>query len=213
VAAGGSDDDENLVYACTACNRFKGEYAPAPGASETLRLLHPKRDNPEAHIVETAQGRLSGLTARGWLHIQRLHLNRVQLVEMRGLRRMERTLRDELAQAQEAEDRLRWETRRFVLRLPGFARPSSSFVAHDMYLHCLREPSPTPNVPGGTLAPGRPRQPARADSPHGRRLPGSHSVHVRALRAPASRKDVRRDLPDRRLPDRTPTCCLGSSRP
>jgi len=31
VAAGGSDDEENLVYACTACNRFKGDYAPAPG--------------------------------------------------------------------------------------------------------------------------------------------------------------------------------------
>jgi HNH endonuclease len=109
VAAGGSDDDANLVYACTACNRFKGEYAPASGAPETLKLLHPKRDVPEAHIVETAQGRLSGLTARGWFHIQRLHLNRIQLVEMRGLRQMERTLRGELAQAQEAEDRLRRE--------------------------------------------------------------------------------------------------------
>jgi hypothetical protein len=109
VSAGGSDEDENLVYACTACNRFKGDYAPAPGAPETLRLLHPKRDNLEIHIVETAQGRLSGLTERGWFHIQRLHLNRSQLVETRGLRRMERTLRDELAQAQEAQDRLRQE--------------------------------------------------------------------------------------------------------
>jgi FtsZ-binding cell division protein ZapB len=109
VVAGGSDDDKNLVYACTACNRFKGDYAPAPGAPETLKLLHPKHDNSEVHILETAQGRLSGLTARGWFHIQRLHLNRIQLVEMRGLRRMEHTLRDELAQAQEAEDRLRRE--------------------------------------------------------------------------------------------------------
>ncbi len=107
--AGGSDDDENLVYACTACNRFKGEYTPAPGVPEALRLLHPKRDIPEVHIVETAQGRLSGLTVRGWFHIQRLHLNRIQLVEMRGLRRLERTLRDELAQAQETEARLRRE--------------------------------------------------------------------------------------------------------
>ncbi|WP_436621099.1 HNH endonuclease [Sorangium sp. So ce136] len=30
LAAGGSDDVENLVYACTACNRFKGDYAPHP---------------------------------------------------------------------------------------------------------------------------------------------------------------------------------------
>jgi hypothetical protein len=138
VAAGGSDDDENLVYACTACNRFKGDYAPAPGPPETLKLLHPKHDNSEVHIAETAQGRLSGLTARGWFHIQRLHLNRIQLVEMRGLHRMEHTLRDELAQAQEAEDRHDEKTRCFVLRLPGFARLSSSFAMPDAHLHRLR---------------------------------------------------------------------------
>lgn len=28
VAVGGSDATENLVYACTACNRFKGDHAP-----------------------------------------------------------------------------------------------------------------------------------------------------------------------------------------
>jgi HNH endonuclease len=109
LVAGGSDEEENLVYACTACNRFKGDYTPAPGAPESLRLFHPKRDNLEGHIVETAQARLSGITARGWFHIQRLHLNRNQLVEMRSLRRMELTLREELAQAQKVEDRLRRE--------------------------------------------------------------------------------------------------------
>ncbi|WP_437896360.1 HNH endonuclease [Sorangium sp. So ce124] len=39
LAAGGSDDIENLVYACTMCNRFKGDHAPAPDAPDSLRLL------------------------------------------------------------------------------------------------------------------------------------------------------------------------------
>ncbi|HTN88093.1 MAG TPA: HNH endonuclease signature motif containing protein [Sorangium sp.] len=74
LAAGGSDDIENLVYACTACNRFKGDYAPAPDAPESLRLLRPQRDDFGAHVEETVHGRLIGLTPRGWFHIQRLHL-------------------------------------------------------------------------------------------------------------------------------------------
>ncbi len=44
-AAGGSDDIANLVYACTACNRFKGDYDTGPDAPDSLRLLHPQRDD------------------------------------------------------------------------------------------------------------------------------------------------------------------------
>lgn len=108
-AAGGSDAIENLVYACTACNRFKGDYAPAPGASESLRLLRPLRDDFAAHIEETVHGRLLGLTPRGWFHIQRLHLNRSQLVEMRHLRHVLRARSADLSQAREAEALLRRE--------------------------------------------------------------------------------------------------------
>src|SRR3954470_14932938 len=57
-AAGGSDDFENLVYACTTCNRFKGDYGPTRDAPESLQLLRPHRDDMGAHIVETAHGRL-----------------------------------------------------------------------------------------------------------------------------------------------------------
>lgn len=106
-SAGGADDVENLVYACTACNRFKGDYAPAPGAPESLRLLHPRRDDLSAHIEEAAHGRLAGLTARGWFYIQRLHLNRPQLVERRHLSRVLQAQEADLQRAQEAEARLK----------------------------------------------------------------------------------------------------------
>jgi hypothetical protein len=108
-AAGGSDDIENLVYACTACNRFKGDYAPAPDAPESLRLLRPQCDDLAVHIEETAHGRLIGLTPRGWFHIQRLHLNRPQLVELRYLHRVLQAQKADLSRAQEAEARLRRE--------------------------------------------------------------------------------------------------------
>jgi hypothetical protein len=109
LAAGGSDELENLIYACTACNRFKGDYAPPYDAPESLRLLRPQRDDMGAHIAETAHGRLLGITPRGWFHIQRLHLNRAQLVELRHLHRLMQAQNDELTQAREAEARLRRE--------------------------------------------------------------------------------------------------------
>lgn len=62
-----------------------------------------------AHIIETAHGRLLGLTARGWFHIQRLHLNRSQLIEMRHLHRVIQAQKSELIRAREAEARLQKE--------------------------------------------------------------------------------------------------------
>ena len=105
-AAGGSDDIDNLVYACTACNRFKGDYAPARDAPESLRLLHPLRDEMGPHIAATVHGRLLGLTPRGWFYIQRLHLNRPQLVELRHLHSVLQAQKDDLSRAREAEARL-----------------------------------------------------------------------------------------------------------
>ena len=39
---GGSDTSKNLVYACHACNEFKGEYF---GETDAMRLLHPLHDD------------------------------------------------------------------------------------------------------------------------------------------------------------------------
>jgi hypothetical protein len=83
ISQGGSDELENLVYACPACNRNKATYWPAPDTPTHLNLLHPLTDNLETHIRLLPDGYLAGLTSRGWFHIEWLHLNRLQLVALR----------------------------------------------------------------------------------------------------------------------------------
>ncbi|MGD8792899.1 MAG: HNH endonuclease [Anaerolineae bacterium] len=103
---GGQDTLDNLVYACRACNSFKGDYWPPPGASPDLILLHPRKDDLSMHIDSLPDGRLIGLTKRGWFHIQRLRLNRAQLIELR-LQRVElQRLRDTLEHSQQAQSQL-----------------------------------------------------------------------------------------------------------
>ena len=104
---GGQDNPENLVYACSTCNRFKGDYWPVPEASPDLVLLHPQQDDVSAHVGLLPDGRLIGLTRRGWFHIQRLRLNRAQLVELRLQRAEERYLLETLERNQQANSRLR----------------------------------------------------------------------------------------------------------
>lgn len=58
--AGGADDVDNLVYACTVCNRFKSDYVSGADAPDGLRLLHPGVDDMGVHLVETEGGRVSG---------------------------------------------------------------------------------------------------------------------------------------------------------
>lgn len=93
LIVGGSDGFENLVYCCSACNRNKREYWPA---DETMRLLHPRRDDLTLHLNETADGYLTALTNRGQIHLQRLRLNRPQLVAARLLHRQRQADSQEL---------------------------------------------------------------------------------------------------------------------
>jgi len=104
---GGKDTLDNLLYACPTCNRFKGDYWPVPEASPDLMLLHPQRDDLSAHIGSPPDGRLIGLTKRGWFHIQRLRLNRAQLIELRLQRAEGQRLRQTLEHNQRANVRLR----------------------------------------------------------------------------------------------------------
>lgn len=79
TSRGGLDDESNWVYCCTACNGFKAAFwsvAPDEG------LLNPLHDDVSRHIEER-HGVLIGVTARGERHIERLHLNREQLVTQR----------------------------------------------------------------------------------------------------------------------------------
>ena len=74
---GGPDSSENLVYACHACNEFKGEYF---GETEETRLLHPLRDDLTQHLREEPDGTLRGITPAGQRYIEVLRLNRPPLV-------------------------------------------------------------------------------------------------------------------------------------
>jgi hypothetical protein len=95
----GGDELENLVYCCTPCNRFKGAYWRAEGAPDDVRLLNPNLDSVEHHLAETVSGRLVGLTARGWFHIDWLHLNRPLLVAWRQRRQRARLIAEALSEA------------------------------------------------------------------------------------------------------------------
>jgi hypothetical protein len=73
------------VYSCHPCNEFKGDYWQ-PNSRQ--RILHPLRDPIGEHIVEQDDGTLRADSITGAFHIERLHLNRPQLVEHRRERRL-----------------------------------------------------------------------------------------------------------------------------
>lgn len=80
---GGSDEPENWVYSCHACNEFKGDWWQPESAQ---RVLHPERDELARHLIEVEDGMLRPLTETGAFHIERLRLNRPQLVAFRAER-------------------------------------------------------------------------------------------------------------------------------
>lgn len=106
---GGRDDDENVVYACPRCNEHKGSYWHEEHPPH-IPLLHPGRHELALHLREGTDGRLVGLTTEGTFFIERLHLNRAQLVEHRLQRRAAATQREALdtarARVRELEQRI-----------------------------------------------------------------------------------------------------------
>jgi hypothetical protein len=84
VSRGGSDNSENLVYCCHACNEFKSDYWN-PDSPE--RLLNPRRDDLSLHLRENENAEIEGLTETGIFHLTRLHLNRPPLLLQRQIRR------------------------------------------------------------------------------------------------------------------------------
>ena len=81
-AAGGSDDQDNLVYACVRCNQYKGDFwSDSADLAHGRRVLHPGIDDISEHVItDENAGYLHGLTATGVFHIALLRLNRPQLV-------------------------------------------------------------------------------------------------------------------------------------
>jgi len=94
------DDPANWVYCCHACNEFKGDYWQP---DSPYRILHPLRDDLSAHIAEAADGRLHAVTETGAFHIQRLQLNRPQLVAHRLARRIHAEVHRALTAGEQGE--------------------------------------------------------------------------------------------------------------
>lgn len=80
---GGSDESENLVYACSRCNEHKGSYWHEVDPPH-IRLLNPGGDDLTMHVRENDDGRLAGITAEGLFFIEKLRLNRAPLVTRRA---------------------------------------------------------------------------------------------------------------------------------
>jgi|SRR5579884_401454 len=81
---GGLHDPDNLVYCCHACNEFKGDFWQP---TSSRRILHPLKDDLAEHLIEQEDGTLRPLSETGAFHIEKLHLNRPQLIEYRCDRR------------------------------------------------------------------------------------------------------------------------------
>lgn len=82
LAYGGTDSEENLVYCCPRGNQHKGAYWHEVHVPH-IRLLHPLNDKLTQHIFQQQDAQLLGQTPEGVFYIQRLHLNRPQLIEHR----------------------------------------------------------------------------------------------------------------------------------
>jgi xanthine dehydrogenase iron-sulfur cluster and FAD-binding subunit A len=90
VSAGGDDAGDNLVYCCFRCNGYKADFYPdATDRRKGFRILHPLREDIAAHLNEIrTTGRIEALSETGRFHVDLLHLNRPQLVELRLSRRL-----------------------------------------------------------------------------------------------------------------------------
>lgn len=95
-AHGGADEEENLIYCCARCNEHKGAYWHEHDPPH-VRLLHPGQDDLTQYLHESDDGRIVGLAPEGEFFIQRLRLNRPQLVAYRRARQVEAKLTVELA--------------------------------------------------------------------------------------------------------------------
>jgi hypothetical protein len=82
---GGLHESDNWVYCCHSCNEFKGDWWQ-PDSSQ--RILHPLRDAVASHVAEQDDGSLRAISETGAFHIERLHLNRPQLIAYRRERRL-----------------------------------------------------------------------------------------------------------------------------
>ena len=76
ISLGGTDDPDNLAWACPGCNLKKSNRLTVidPATGEEVRLFHPRRDRWEEHLVWQEYS-LVGLTSIGRALIAAFDLN------------------------------------------------------------------------------------------------------------------------------------------
>lgn len=80
---GGSDDLENLAYACTLCNRLKWQRtaAPDPVTKSLAPIFNPRTQNWQDHFRWSDDFlEIIGISATGRATVSALSLNRAKLV-------------------------------------------------------------------------------------------------------------------------------------
>ena len=95
----GSDELENLIYACITCNQYKQDYWPRTETAPTL--WNPRQESASQHFVEQEDGQLTALTPIGIFTIKRLRLNRSQLIAARQIRQQQLQVKRLLERYQE----------------------------------------------------------------------------------------------------------------
>jgi HNH endonuclease len=83
----GSDELENLIYACITCNQYKQDYWPQTEIAPIL--WNPRQESASQHFVEQEDGQLTALTPTSVFTIKRLRLNRSQLIVARQRRQQQ----------------------------------------------------------------------------------------------------------------------------
>ena len=84
----GSDELDNLVYACPACNRYKAvqQTAVDPLTNQTVSLFHPQQQRWLDHFVWNEDAtQIVGTTAIGRATVEALKMNRSQLLRVRRM--------------------------------------------------------------------------------------------------------------------------------
>lgn len=86
IQIGGSEDLENLAFACQGCNNHKYTKTEAfdPVTEELVPLFHPRCQRWSDHFIWSRDySRILGLTPTGRATAEALHLNRSGLVNLR----------------------------------------------------------------------------------------------------------------------------------
>jgi hypothetical protein len=90
-SGGGTDDPDNLAFACGTCNDRKQKRTSAldPDTGEIAPFFHPRRDEWDQHFGwsdDTTE--LIGHTATGRATIAALMLNRPSVIRFRGVMKL-----------------------------------------------------------------------------------------------------------------------------